>query len=1141
MKKNSVNHINHPFINRKALLIIFLLGIGACFTVQAQSRNVTIKTANTLKQVIDEIEKQTNYLFVYDNADINLNRQVNVKANNEKVEKVLADALRNSGITYTMKERSIMLMKQSEKAPGSLQDGDKITIRGTVKDAMNEPLIGVTVQEKETGNGIITDINGNFIIQVNSTKAVLLFSYIGYTGQEMTAEANRHMNIVLQEDVKTLDEVIVIGYTAQKKGLLTGAVSSMKVSKEMNELPLTSAGDVMIGKMAGVNVSTSNGIPGEQPSVSIRANSTFGTMPNDANAPRVQQVTYVIDGVVRGAGDFNNLSPNEIEDITILKDAASAAIYGSRAAGGVVLVTTKRGKSGKPVFNYSYSYAVDSRTKNMDLTSAVETGSWYNKINGDADPAGWRWSQEELDYYQKNVNNGWGYNQLDAVWRNPSTQSHNFSVTGGSEKVKYFAGLSYMDQKGFLEPQAYKKMNFRLNLTVELAKGLELFAGMGLTDNNTSEMPWEGAQSLYGKLLIWQPDQPVYTDGGQFVDYGWIANVGAQTKGAGGYKKNNYLKPQMVFNLKYDLPFIKGLATKASYSSNWAYTRKSEFSKNYDMAMLPKSGTHLHISDTNDANIIGWKKSNTGKDYLRKEVEWGYDYQVNLQLDYNRVFNNLHRVQGALVFERAGSSGADVFGRRETFPVYLTDQFWAASSAKTDTDGGGKEDWKDGRVSYIGQFNYSYADKYLVSFSFREDASMKFHKDQRWGFFPAASLGWIISEEKFFNKKAVDYLKLRVSAGLTGDDQVGGWQWQQSYKEGKNAYFGTTPSASKGITYGNIVNPNLTWEKSMSYNFGTDIHFLNHWNASFDYWYKHTYDILGNLEETVPTSFPLKMPDENYGKMRAQGFDIELGYRNTFNNFKFNANLTLSYGWNKILKKAYAENARYASIEEGKSSTYKKGYKVHSIIRTQAQLDAFVAQYPNYKIDGQAPALGMLVYQDLSGPDGKPDGTIDVWDETVLIKNNHPIYYGLNLGGSWKGISVDMMFNGRLKEKKSFKKLSERVEWNRGWKEWYDNEWSPENPNGWMPKRLSANTTRTYAKDTDFWWKSADFLRLKYITVSYTIPKKVMGNVFDQFKVFVTGTNLFVLSKFNYWDPEIDEGHSYPIMRTFNFGASVTF
>lgn len=1118
-----------------ALLLTASMGVFA--TGNAQTMRVNIQADNvSTEKILSEIEKQTDYLFVYNKKEVDLKRKTSVNAVNKTTAEVLSTIFNGTDIIYAIEGENIMLMRKEQNlavVSDAVQQDNKIT--GTVLDPTGMPVIGANIMVKGTTNGTITDMDGKFSLDVPKG-ATLVVTYVGFANQEISVGNQTTLSITLKEDSEALDELVVVGYMAQKKVSLTGAIASMKVDDQVNSLPVTAAGNILVGKLAGVDVSTPQGIPGSNPSVSIRTSSSWNN----------QDVTFVIDGIISTTADFNNLSPNEIETITALKDAASAAIYGSRSAGGVILVTTKRGKIGKPKFNYSYGYSIETRTKNMDLTDASQTAELYMRISGDSDPAGWRWSKDEVDYF-KTVNDGWGYDQLKEVWRNPITKTHNLSVHGGGENIKYFTSASFVNQEGFLQSLDYEKFNFRMNVTANLTNDLELFTGFSLVNAHTSSTVGI-SDALYAQLRVWQPDQPVYTENGAYIDYGWIANVGAYVNGDAGYHKNNNLKPQLIMKATYKVPFIKGLNMSISYSKNWSYDIYKGYYKNYDMAVMSRSGTNGRIISTRDSDILYYKKSSwTSKDYIERESIWGTGQQLNFQLMYDHIFKDIHHFSGTLVTEWAENSSANVYGGRENFPVYLTDQFWAASDARADTWGGGDADWLEGRMSYIGQFNYSYRNKYLLNFSFRRDGSMKFAPDHRWGFFPAGSAGWVISEEAFFNKKYIQFLKIRGSVGLTGNDSVGGWQWQESYISGSSSFFGKNPLKKAGLTYGNIVNPALTWEKTMTYDLGVDMNFIDHWNLTFDYWSSNTYDILGNRQKTLPTTFSRSMPAENYGRIRSQGFDFQLGYQRE-GDFSYFGNLTLSYGWNKVLKKDFAENAQWIDIPVGKSTSYIIGYEYDGIIRTQEELDSFIKEHPNYLHNGLKPELGMMVFKDLSGPQGEPDGLIDNWDRILLKAKNFPVVYGLNLGVSWKGINLNMMLSGKLGIDKSYMSVARGtpggVEWNRMWSKWYTDSWTPENTNASLPKRIGYFSPNTYLTDCSYWYKNASFMRLKYLTLSYDLPKKVFCNkFFDNVRFFITGTNLFVWSRFNsnYFDPELADGNAFPIMRSINLGIDVKF
>lgn len=1113
--------------NLSRLLCITALSTCSVFAY-GQQQSVKLSGRNVpLKSVFKQIEKQTNLFIDYKAQDLDDSRVISKLPGATTVDQALRQLLNGTGCEVTYTNGHIIIQK---KASNNVSKQSS-TLKGTIVDENDLPIIGANVLVKGTTNGTITDVDGNFSLDVENGN-ILHISYIGYADQEIKVGGQNDLLVTLKENTKVLDELVVVGYLTQKKASLTGSVASMKMEENMNTISTTSAGNLLAGKMAGVNVGTSSGIPGDNPKISIRTVSSW--------KDNAQPVTYVIDGVVRDATDFNNLSSNEIDNISVLKDAASAAIYGSRSSGGVIIVTTKKGKEGKPSINYSYGFSIDSRTGNQDLTDGVQTAELYNRVC--LNPSQ-KWTQEELDHIAS-INGGYGYNQLDEVWQSPTTQTHSLNVSGGSDKIHYFASASYLKQQGFLKPATFDKYNIRMNVTADITDDFEVFAGFALNNTKRGDIVFEGANSLYTKLRIWQPEQPVFTESGKPIDYGWIGNVGAMVNGDAGYKNATFIKPQAVFKATYKFPFLKGLSASVQYSKSWTHTATDEFYHNYDMVVTKKSGANSHIISDRDADVMSVKQSSQfNKDYIKKTSDWGDDQQLNFYLNYSNTFNDVHRLDAVLLTEWYEGYSAQVYGARETFPIYLYDQFWAASDTRADTYGGGSAAKRTGRMSYVGQFNYSYADKYLLSFSFREDGSMNFAPSQRWGFFPAGSVAWVISEENFFNKNLIQFLKLRGSVGLTGDDSVGGWQWQESYKQDGSAYFGQDPSKSLGLTYGSVVNPNLTWEKALSYDIGVDMNFLNNWHFTMDYWFRKSYDILDNRQATLPTTYSRDMPAENYGKMNAQGVDFELGYRGQSKDFTYFANATLSYGWNKIKYKDYAENAQWIDIPIGTSTTRLVGYDFDKIIRTQAELDAFNTAHPDYTFNGMKPQLGDIVYKDHSGPEGVADGVIDDWDRVVLRDKNFPVVYGLNLGGSWKGLSVDMMFSGELGVYKSYRSIAGNVEWNRMYEGWYDDSWTEENPNASLPRMVSYNVPSTYRdKDSQFWYKKTNFMRLKYLTVSYDLPKNQFYNkFFENVRLFVSGTNLFCWSSFKYYDPQLGNGNDYPIMRSFNFGIDVKF
>lgn len=1120
--------------------LLFAASFGVFATGNAQTMRVNIQVENvSTGKVLSEIEKQTDYLFVYNKNEVDLKRKTSVNAVNKTTAEVLSTIFNGTDIIYAIEGENIMLMRKEQNlavVPDAVQQDNKIT--GTVLDPTGMPVIGANIMVKGTTNGTITDMDGKFSLEAREG-AVLVVSYIGFANQEIKIGKQKQLSIALKEDSQALDELVVVGYTSQKRELLTGSVASMKVTEELKNVPSTSPADILAGQLSGVNVSTGDGLPGNQSSISIRAKSSW----ND------QDVLYVIDGMICDATDFNNLSANEIENVTVLKDAASAAIYGSRAAGGVVVVTTKGGSySQKVKIDYSFNTGFDRRGKEMQLTDGVQTAELYMRINPTSDPAAWAWTPEEIEY-MKTINNGWGYDWVEAVWQNPKKTTHNIGISGGSEKVKFFAGYSNTAQDGFLQNLSYKKNNFRLNMTAKLSDDLDVSGSIALSSNSTNSTTGAGIGDIYGVyqwLRGWQPDTPIFSDSGLPLDPSWVANVPAQVRGDAGYIKDKYLKPSINISATYKIPFVKGLSAKASYSKAYTNVRSKVYQKQYTLYITKKES--LHKWSTSDADIIGTKKSSQiAKDYLQETSTWGDNWQYNLQLSYNRVFKDVHNVNATLVFEKYESNAGGMSAGIENFPVYNTDQWWATSSDRVDSYVARDSKYSDqstGRQSWIGQFMYDYDGKYLLNASYRYDGSMNFAPEHRWGFFPSASLGWIISKESFFNTNIVDFMKLRASVGLTGNDAIGGWQWQQAYQSGNSVFLGTNNTVLPGITYGVLPNESLTWEKSLTYNVGVDMNLFQNINASMEYFFTNTYDILGTRNLDVPPTFSRQLPAENYGEVHANGFEVSLGYNNTFGDFNVSGSLVASYA-NSIYKKYDDDKVTYdyqKRVNRSLSAVY--GFECLGMLRTESDLEDFVQKNPDYKFKGIAPEVGQLIYKDISGPNNVPDGIVDDYDQTMLRKQNNPIVLGLTLGCEWKGLAVNAVFNGNLGQERFIQDMFDIQEWNRMWVDCYYDSWTPENTDATLPKKLHKwSGNKTYMDNSSFWLKKSSFLRLKNLNVSYTIPSNLYSKWgLDKVQVYFVGSNMFILSGFNrkYYDPEVGGCMRFPIMKSYNFGINIT-
>ncbi|HEY9259037.1 SusC/RagA family TonB-linked outer membrane protein, partial [Chitinophaga sp.] len=940
----------------------------------------------------------------------------------------------------------------------------QIRITGKVIDAKDKAaLAGATISLVDGKKNVPADKDGAFEIMAPEGSQ-LRVTIVGYL--PVTVKAQPNLIIAMTASSETLNDVVVVGYGTQKKELLTASIGTVKFDDVKRNIPTQQLGNLLAGQIAGVSVATPRGIPGSDPGISVRQKSSWNT----------QDVLYVIDGRIAGSGDFNRLSPNEVENITVLKDAASTAVYGSRAAAGVIVVTTRRGKNGKASIEYSFQTGFDKRGRNSDLMNAQQYFEYQNRITPNT------YSQKVIDQF-KTINNGWGYDQLSTVWNDPSTTTHNLSITGGSDKIQYFIGGSMSNQQLFIKNVNWKNYNVRANIKAQIAKGLTAEALLSLNNNIKKFPSVDSWDDVYGKLRIWQVYQPVWTTDGHPIDYGWIQNMGAQVRGDNGYQNTFAVKPVANLKLSYEIPGVKGLSVMSQFSKSFSNQRQKTFVKQYDMWIMKTTDQYLISTDPND--FVSLKKSfHTNR--LSERYDWSNDYQLNLQINYEKTFKDIHHVKAWLIYERTGADGSWMQGNREQFPVYVTDQWRYTSGDRVDSYVDGSTEQPSGRKSFIGQFFYDYNGKYLASFAYRYDGSMQFAPDRRWGFFPSGSLGWIVSKENFFHSNKIDMLKLRVSAGLVGNDGVGGWQWQEAYQQGNSAYLGTGGTTGVGIKYGSLVNPDLTWEKTLNYNAGVDVNFLKHFNASLEYFSTKTYDILGQRVQTVPPTFSRTLPASNYGEIKAQGVELGIGYKAQANSINYYVNAVASYSNARNILKD--QNITYPWQDELDKSTNRITTRIaEKMLRTQADLDAWNTAYPNYTYYGYKPALGQLVYQDLNGPNGKPDGIIDDWDQMEWRKNNNPIVVGLNFGASWKGLSLDVSFNGNFNYYQSINPVTQNVEWNRNWVKWATDAWTPDNTKASLPIRYSSNdgTDRIVRDESTFWMKKSGWLRCKYIALGY--------------------------------------------------------
>lgn len=1118
----------------KTLLIMKLTAIlllVTCLQVSAKvfsQQQLTVKVKDApLVDVITDIGKQSGYQFFANERLLKDAKKVTVNLEKASLEQVLDACFKDQELDYAIVDKTVVIKRKKEAAVFNTPP-PPILINGTITSENNVPLEGASIKIKGTNKTVVSNNKGEFAIEV-ALKDVLQISYVGYLTQEIAVNESGNLKITLQQDVQKLDETVVIGYGSQRKANLTSAVSTLKAT-EIALIPTSNLSNVLAGRVSGTFVQSNTGTPGVGSSVRVRAQSSW----NGGDA------VYVIDGVVRDKTIFDALDPNEVDEISVLKDAASAAIYGSRSSNGVILVTTKTGKSGAPAISYSSTFSLQKTGKvpeYLDLTTSINMNRY---IFGESSIT----PEEEADVKSWN---GDGKAWYDAAYQDPFNQRHALSIAGGSDKITYYLGGSFYDEDGFLPNVWYKKYNLRGNISAKVTKdltmGLILSNSYGTRNrfNFTYDYGSADLNNLWGKLFYNAFGTRPYVDGHP-VDPGWLGNPVEMMKN-GGYWRNNNQQIDALATLEYKVPFLPGLALKAAYSKNFNNSYTKTFAKHQLLYSYKMTANGV----IDPSQLLGTNYSrDPSTEYIGNAYNKSNSYQFDGQISYDQTFGK-HHINALAVYEQYEYSYNYFDAYRYNFPLFPDDQFFAASGNSADWTNSANEN-EDGRLSYIGRVNYEYANKYLFSASVRRDGSVKFAPSKRWGWFPSVAAGWKISEEDFFKQSRalsfVNLLKLRLSFASTGNDAIGGWQWQDQYNiQGSSYYMGTNGTTNPRLAYSGIPNPDLTWEKSNSANLGLDLRLLNHFSFTAEFWKRHSYDILGSRILAIPAEFGASLPATNYGIINSKGLELELGYNNALGkDFQYNIKGNFSIATNKVIQVDVASNAIPVDDPNGKTLNYMVGYRSTGIYRTEADL----AKLPEgFTILGQAPVLGMLSFEDVSGPDNTPDGKVDNYDRVKLANYQlaqAPVSYGLTVNLSYKGFTLDMLFAGLAGYKIFYNDAFSR---NTGsyfvYTKFWEDYWTESNTDGKAPKPFPWGDSRaTYSNNSSYNAYDGSFLRMKYLSLGYSLPAPLTKKIgFKSIQVFASGTNLFLLSKFKYYDPELSSFMSYPNMKVLSLGLNV--
>jgi len=1099
-----------------------------------------------VQDVLQSIEKKTEYIFMYKDDIFHGSKAVSIDFEDAKFEEVLKSVCEQCNVDYEVRDRQIILKEKADfRVPSVMQQTQKREITGIVRDLKGLPLPGVTVLAKGTTNGTITDVGGRFRLPVAEGTKILAFSFIGMKNQEVSLGSLTQVNVTMVEAETGLEEVVVVGYGTQKRVNLTGSITTIKAA-DLIDTPLPNIAQSIAGRSPGVYVKTVNGQPGDKVNVSF-------------NIRGYGNPLIVIDGAASSADDFEKLNPVDIESFSVLKDAASASIYGARAGNGVVLVTTKKGIISAPKVTFSSNYSLQFFTERPHWVNSEEEARMENLgMWNEGAPA--TWTTEQIQKLHDGTDPAYpNTNWWDLTVRKfaPQIQS-NLSVQGGTEKVKYFVSGGYFYQEAMLRANDTKNKvyNLRSNIDIALTKKLTLNLGLMTsyqdflgpfeemergTGQKHSIMTYLFRENAYSPAYGPDPTKPLASGDGNPVALSQSAVT--------GYRKNKELKVDAKVGFTWELPF--GLQAKAL----WHVYNDNQLNK-----LVNRAGPQWAYDFTTKIyTIVGYAEPGYSlvQNYNNSIQNMDQQYTLN----WTRKFGD-HNLSALVGFEQSVTSNEYFQANRQKYAFPIDYLMAGPTLNETNTGDGGQ----GGREGVISRLNYNYKGKYLVEFDGRNDASSLFPKATRWGFFPSASVGWRISEENFIkeNLPMVSNLKLRASYGNLGYDlNTTTNQFLQTYGvNGTYIYDGATSTLDNGIRAGALPNPHITWEKMTSKDIGLDFSlFGSKLEGSFDYFYRLRSDVLGTRIQSIPNVVGATLPQSNYARYDNRGMELTLNHRNKIFGIEYSIGGNVSWNREKCL---YVDQSQFSNTDSyrlsnmiGQWTDNFWGYKTAGLFQTQAEINSWA------DIDGKRNAttkLGDVKFVDYNG-----DGKITTADQTIIGRGDFPkLMYGINMTLAYKGFDFSMLWQGAGLYDFNMRNAPDLT------LPFYA---SPDNPqiemlkNSYIPEGnpwLPANTTNakwpqfqdgtlnranpSYAWNSQLWLINGSYIRLKNIELGYTLPKSLISKYgIDKCKFYVSGFDLLTFSALKNIDPEIDThavstfGDYYPPVGTYNVGVKIEF
>ena len=1070
---------------RLTLLLLVISVLSAFSSSYAQKTKLDINVQNSsVRDVLDAIENQSEFFFMYNNKQVDVDRKVDLDSKSSTIDVVLQKLFAGTDVNFRVVNRQILLFPNDMINLTEQQD-KKVT--GKVTDSSGTPLPGASVVVKGTTTGVITDNNGNYSLSNITENATLQFSFIGMKTQEVKIGTQTTINVVLTEESIGLDEVIAIGYGTMKKSDLTGSVSQIK-SEAINAFPSTNVFQALSGRSSGVQVMQTTGAPGASISIRIRGSNSI----QGSNEP-----LYVVDGFpVNNPTAFNNA---DIESIEILKDASSTAIYGSRGANGVVLITTKKGKVGKNIVEFESSYSSQSLIRKLDLMNATEYATLYN-IKAINDKVAPYFTDSEIEKF------GNGFDWQNFIYKAAPMLTSSINVNGGNEKTKFSISGSILNQDGIINGSTYDRYSIRSNLDHHFSKKFSAILSTTFTRINTDRMD-SGGGSRGNTLISSQLAPPTLTPYNDDGSYRVLATV------------YPFVAPDLINPLNFiNEQFSQIKANIALINAAMIFNPTEELTIKISGGLENRDDRTDSYTTRNFINSAGSASVSTGQfvSLLNENT-----------ISYNKSFNKKHNISAVagLTYQDFLSTSLSGSGTGFLSDVFETYNLGAATTPGIPGSGYSKSIL----LSYLGRVNYNYKGKYFATTSYRADGASKFSKGNKWGYFPSAALAWRISEEDFLkDNRLVSNLKLRTSWGTTGSQAIGPYVTLNQLFSGKTTF---NDALYNTFAPGTSLPGNLKWETTEQMNFGFDLGIKKNLIViTADYYVKNTKDLLNTV--LLPSSLGFTSTIQNVGKVQNKGVELGLDAQLFTRSFKWDINANISFNRNKVIKLKNGEDILGGSVNVVALADNT------NILREGRPM----GQFWGYLEDGYDD-LGKIKYKDLT-----PDGKLTIADKTYIGDPNPDFIFGLNSNMSYKYFELNIFFQGTygndLFDLSSVSYTADYVSGMNMIKDVLVNSWTPTNTNAKYPI-ISRNTSINVS---DRFIKDGSYLRLKNIQLAYNFPiRHFLLNKVQSLQIYMSGQNLLTVTNYSGWDPEVNssgfgiDNKSYPMSKSITFGLRARF